>query len=413
MHSFLISEINQHKIKGRILVTLIIFMWAGLFWSRAILSISTALFLFYALYISGKKGVQEFQRSIWLRGMFLIFLIPFISGLWSADKKTWLEMVVDKLPLLFFPFIVPAFTILIEKSKTLLMILISFILISILYSIGMYWSAPNMNDLYLKAKVLKVLMSGDHVRYSLLLLIALIWIIHQYFMVAADRWKGILFVSIIGVFLHVLAAKTGLVGFYLLIFLLILYKAKGVNRIGGLIGLSSFPLVAWFLFPSFQNRLKFVLWDFQHYSRGGYVEGLSDTPRIFSFRGGYDIAKENLFTGVGAGDVKSNMVQWYTSHASFIKGYEQLLPSNELLFYTCIAGIISGMVMLFVLIIPFFVKRNHSFLWVAFHLIFFMISMYEISLETQYGVFLYAFFGILFFMISSPDHRLSRSSTTR
>lgn len=322
-------------------------------------------------------------------------------------------MVADKLPLLFFPFIVPAFSLLIEKSKMLLTILISFVVISILYSIRVYWSAPNINDVYLKAKVLKVLMSGDHVRYSLFLLIALSWIIHQYFIVAADRWKGIFFVSVIGIFLHVLAAKTGLVGFYLLIFMLIMYTVKGIKRIGLFAVISSFPLIAWFLFPSFQNRLKFVLWDFQNYSRGGYVEGLSDTPRIFSFRGGFDIAQENLFTGVGAGDVKSNMVQWYTSNAPFMKGYEHLLPSNEMLLYTCVTGIVSGMVMLFVLIIPFFIKRNHSFLWIAFHLIFFMISMYEISLETQYGVFLYAFFGVLFFTISSQDHRLSRSSTTR
>lgn len=388
-------------------------MWAGLFWSRALLSISTGIFLIYAMYLSGRQGLKEVQDSIWLKGLILLFLLPCISGIWSADKKTWFVLVSDKLPLLLFPFTVPAFRLIVNKANVLLTYFVVFVLLSILYSMRMYFTLNNIHDLYLKAKVLKVMMSGDHVRYSLLLLIFLVWVIHQYVLMNTARWKGWLLICMVGLFLHILAAKTGLIGFYVLLFLLIMYAVKGLKKFGCIATLLSFPVIAWFLLPSFQNRLRFVWWDFQHYSRGGYVEGLSDTPRIFSLRGGIDLAKEHFIYGVGAGDVRSSIMQWYTKNAPFLKNYEQLLPSNEILFYTCSAGIISGIVVLFVLIISFCNKKNRTFLWIGFHLIFLMISMYEISLETQYGVFMYAFFGVLFFTISSPDHRLSRSSKAR
>jgi hypothetical protein len=215
-------------------------------------------------------------------------------------------------------------------------------------------------------------------------------------------------------FLHLLASKTGILGFYLLLFLWILHRTTGWHRwlLMGLVGIM--PVVAWIVLPSFRNRLKFVWWDFQQYSRGGYVEGLSDTPRVFSFQGGWSLLQENRLKGVGLGDVKQGMLDWYQTHAPFLKPYEQLMPSNELLFMGASAGILSLLVILTLLVYPFFCRPGRGFMWTAFHAIMLMVSLYEIGLQTQYGVFLYGFFGVWFFMLTDPgDHRFSRSSRAR
>lgn len=392
-------------------------MWAGLFWSRALLSLSTALFLGYALYVSGLDGVKEVLRSIWLKSLILLFFVPFISGLWSADKYSWLVAIFNKLPLLIFPFTLPAFREINQIwSKRLLYILIGLIMLSILYSTWNYVTIPNISISYLKAKVLKVWMQDDHVRYSLLMLISLLWVIHHFFISTVRKeksWIGYIFIGISGIFIHILATKTGILGFYLLITLLIIYKVKGFVRLGFIAVLFSTPLFAWFLIPSFQNRFRFVLWDFQHYSRGGYVEGLSDTPRVLSWQAGFDIFTNNIFMGVGAGDVKTSTVNWYLRNSPHLKDYERLIPSNEILLYACIGGLLSGLVMLLILGIPFFLRQRQSFLWVGFHSLIIMISMYEVNLETQFGVFLYAFFSMLFFTISSQDHTSSISSIAK
>ena len=392
-------------------------MWAGLFWSRALLSVSTGLFLSYALFFSGQAGVKEVLGSIWLKAMVILFLIPLLSGIWSADIRTWMMIMFDKLPLLLFPFTIPAFREVNNLFKDkLLHLLIGFLLLSILYSIWIYFSIPDISSVYLKAKVLKVWMQDDHVRYSLLLLIALAWVIQNYLIDPAEksrRWIGIFLIMISGLFIHILATKTGILGFYILMILLGIYKAKGLFRVGFIAAIFSLPVLSWFLIPSFQSRLRFVLWDFQNYSRGGYIEGLSDTPRVLSWQAGLDVFSKNIFMGVGAGDVKQSVIHWYSSHTPFLKDYEKLLPANEVLFYACLGGLLSGIVMLMGLVLPFFCKQRRNFLWIAFHVLFFMISMYEISLETQYGIFLYAFFGVLFFTISSPDHTSSRSSIAR
>ena len=112
------------------------------------------------------------------------------------------------------------------------------------------------------------------------------------------------------------------------------------------------PFIAWVSLPTFRNRIKFVWWDFQHYSRGGYSEGLSDTPRILSIDAGKALLKENPVLGTGFGDLQMEITAWYTRNTPFLKGYEQLLPSNEGLIYAVGSGLIGFMIFLIAVLYP-------------------------------------------------------------
>jgi hypothetical protein len=212
------------------------------------------------------------------------------------------------------------------------------------------------------------------------------------------------------VYLHVLAAKTGVLGLYIVMAIFLWKWVSGKWRFWGLMILLFLPIVAWYLLPSFQSRLRFIIWDFQNYSRGNYTEGLSDAPRIESLKAGWDIVKSNFVTGVGSGDVLHQTNQWYRIHAPFLKPYEQLLPCNQLMMFVCSGGVLMGLIALVFFLSPLWIKvLKNNYLWVAFHAVALFGFMYEISLEVQNGVFVYIFFGIYIYantLVNKVNHSI-------
>ena len=388
--------------KKYIVPVLIVLMWIGLLWSRALISISIILFIVYGLLIKGKEGLELVKSSWWLKGLVLLFIVPLISGLWSADQKEWWNVMQVKLPLLFFPFCLPLFLQLeVKILKSLLWILVSLLGISMIISLEHFYIMGA--DDYLKAKVMKVAVYDDHVRYSWLLVIGYSWLLYDLLKgIIQKRWIAVLALVLFGIYIHLLAAKTGLIGFYVVNLLAILYHKN--FRLPGLAVLILLPVLAWFLVPSFQNRLKFVWWDFQNYSRGNYVEGLSDAPRVLSWKAAVKTIADHPLQGVGAGDIILTVKDWYSNHAPFLKEYEQLVPANQVLLYACYTGLIGGIICLLVFLQPLFMnKGSKDWLWMSFHIVAFAGFMYEIALEMQFGVFIYVFFGLLFYSRLKSD----------
>jgi hypothetical protein len=258
-----------------------------------------------------------------------------------------------------------------------------------------YLQAPQETaEAYLRAKVLPVAMGNDHVRFGWLLSITFAWGLHLYPRASNDRRWLLVFLVFVFVFQHLLASKTGLLGTYLVLAVwAIRYRHQPRLRIVAALA-SITPLVAWWLLPTFRNRLRFVWWDFQHYSRGALTEGLSDTPRILSFRAGAEIWREHPWLGTGFGDLRNELTAWYTRHVPTLQSYEQLLPSNEFLLYAAAAGWPAGLLALAAAILPLRIRLiRRQPLWIAFHLLAIAGFLYEIALETQYGIFIYAFPG--------------------
>ncbi len=375
-------------------------MMAGLFWSRGLLSISIIIFIALSLIFYGKEGWKNVTQSLWLCGLVILFLIPAITWWWSEDHYQWSRNVQTKIPLLLFPFCTAAMMKIPRQSHRLLFaILVVFSMISTLFSYWSFFSGNYAVEEYLKAKVIPVPMGNDHVRFSWLLLVVYIFLIDEWIgkKVEGFGWnKGMIIFLLIyfAIYFHVLAAKTGLLGFYLVSFIALLKYGKRKYFLPGGIALLCIPLIAWALIPSFRNRVKFVIWDYQNYSRGNYTEGLSDAPRILSFKAGAYIVKKHPLMGTGAGDVLHDTEEWYAANADYLKPYERLLPSNEILCYACAAGVFGGLVALCIFIYPFFMKDyRHYFSWISFHAVALMGFMYEIGLEVQYGVFIFGFFG--------------------
>lgn len=365
-----------------------------------------ALFVF-ALVFYARQGWQTIRSSHWLKGMLLLFLIPLLTFFWSTDKQQWLNAVQVKIPLLLMPLLIPMFRLVSrEIASKLLAALCVLVLFSSFYSYWHFFTDTGVQANYLKAKVVRVVMSNDHVRYAWLLVIAYAWLLYEMLRGGIQgKWKiaGYAFLVYIALFIHVLAAKTGILGFYMVSLFAVFSLVARRFRLASLFLIFLIPVIAWFLFPSFQNRMRFVIWDFQNYSRGNYVEGLSDAPRIVSFKAGSSLVESSPLTGVGSGDLRAETWAWYDGHAAYLKDYERLLPSNEVLMYAAAAGLLAGILSLSVFMLPFLMKDyRRNMLWISFHAISFAGFMYEIGLEVQYGVFLYAFFSCWFYSLLSP-----------
>lgn len=284
------------------------------------------------------------------------------------------------------------------------------VLVSMLKTLSMFViMAADLEKMYLEAKVLSADMGNDHVRYGWVLAVVFAWLLHRW-MKTTESTKpleknGILLFAVFMIlFLHLFSSRTGLLGSYIAVIMAVIFHFRRpvVRKAAAM--LMMIPLAAWFFIPTFRNRLRFSIWDFQHYTRGGYTEGLSDTPRILSLRAGTSVFREHPLTGTGFGDLRPVIDIWYAQHAPFMKAYEQLLPSNEALLYATASGVPGMLVFVMAAILPFFLPTHRrSYLWMTFHAIAVATFLYEIGIETQFGVFIYTFLGCWIYQYREPS----------
>jgi O-antigen ligase len=152
-------------------------------------------------------------------------------------------------------------------------------------------------------------MDDDHIRFSWLVTVAVFLGAHC---ISVEKNKVIRDVILFSVvlliaYLHILAAKTGLVCLYagsLLYFLYtIIIQKKWKTGVQIAVIVAAMAMIAYKTIPTLRNRIQYVVYDFQNYSKGNSMPGYNDAARWLSIRAGYEIMNEHPVTGVGAGDV--------------------------------------------------------------------------------------------------------------
>ena len=157
------------------------------------------------------------------------------------------------------------------------------------------------------------------------------------------------------------------------------------------------PLAAWFLLPTFQNRIRYILYDFSFIENNTYLPGSNDGSRLLSLKAGWNILQQNPF-GVGAGDVKSKAGEWYTANVPQMLETDKLYPSSEWLIYGAAAGWVGIILFTHIMLLPFFEKIGiEKFFWLSLNSVAVFSLMFDIGLEVQFGVFIYAFLILWWF----------------
>ncbi|MFN2437654.1 MAG: O-antigen ligase family protein [Chitinophagaceae bacterium] len=381
-----------------IIFACILAMVALLFVSRFGLSVIIVLFIGVSLfhrYILSQ--LRLFFQTPFLLGLGFLFFIPFISGLWSSDTKEWLEMIRIKLPLLFLPIAFAGSWQLSEKQWTGLGYFFLFLIwVGTCYSLFHYiQNTTAIHAGYLKAKTILTPLDNDHVRFSWMAAVG--FLLSLVFLQIHKKYKIVfaLLALWLAVYLHILAARTGLISLYIILFFFLVrflfQKRKGINSLIIAFALIGLPLLAWLTLPTFQNRIKYFIYDFRYVKDEIYLPGANDGNRFLSLKSGWNILKDNPF-GIGAGDIQQANLQWFDKNIPGMLSTDKIYPSSEWLIHGLIAGWPGIFLFTIIMCIPFFIKKiQHRFFWTLLNATAAFSFIFDPGLKVQYGVFLYSF----------------------
>jgi len=409
--------------QSRVAVFLCLCMIAGMFWSRAVLSVSIVVFFVNSLH------PQTFKSNLtyWSKDKFSIFCLLFfaayfVSGLWSTNKGDFWFAITNKLPFLIFPFSFSS--IYLNKKKELQALvggLLAMQVIVIFYSIIMLclnW------DHYIQgynfSHTLETTKYNDYIRFSLSLVLSMSLICYLLFEKNKDEIPKIFryFLIFCGVlffgYLHFLAVKTGVISLYLMSILYVLgklFKRRKVLALLIVMIICLLPVVAYHFIPTFKTKIGYVLYEFREFNEHDKMNyNLSDQGRILSYKIAGKVFKDNLLLGTGLGDLKKEMNETYQTQHPEVPPDNRLIPHNQFLFTFVVLGFFLGFIL--ILMLPFgLVWHTNISLYSKITLLIFLFAfMAEAMLEIQFGVFIYMFFT-LFWRNLNKHHSLSTKTS--
>ena len=377
---------------------LLLLMAASSLWSRALLSYFTMLFLASCLLqMKDRSPLRQLFTSPFAWSMWLLFLIPAFSGIWSDNTANWLRLILIKLPYLFMPLAFFAMPVLKQRDWNIFSGLVVLLLcIACGWSVWQYLQSPlSIQQLYLAAKTLPVWMGDDHLRFSWLLVVVMIAAIHLFHHAHTKwlQWTALAAAMFFFLFMHLLAARTGLLLSYLFFAGYLIWQLR--NRFKQynavlLLLILAITTLAWAFLPTLQNRFSYLRYTYTQ-TNTAYVAGSVDGNRLLSLKAGWHILQHHPF-GIGLGDVQLAVNAWYEERYPKMLAEDKLFPSNEWLIHGCVAGwpgVILFSIAIFFPLLSNAVRHNFFlFILIVFNL---LIAFTDSSLEGQFGVFIHTF----------------------
>ncbi len=251
---------------------------------------------------------------------------------------------------------------------------------------------------YRVAKVLEIGAFHDHIRISIAIVLSMVIALY-YFQKSNVKWiKSIYVIYLVFqfVFIHFLAARTGILVLYFSVFTLLLHqlvveRSKWIFLI--FIGLAIVPIVAYKTFPSFRHRVGYSLYDYGFYKDNKYNPWSSDGVRLYSMKAGIDIYKDNPVFGVGFVNLYNHCDQWYDVHFPQMSSKERMSPHSQYIVYAASAGIFGIIALLLYLFYPLFSTRiwkNKYALAIIIPLL--LICVIDVFLDSQLKLFVLGYF---------------------
>lgn len=144
-------------------------------------------------------------------------------------------------------------------------------------------------------------------------------------------------------------------------------------------------------------RIYKIIWQIDVYNKTGFFEGHSITQRLFYFKIGLHILKNNFWFGVGTGDVNDEFVNYYKTYYPSIEKRFMRRTHNQFLTFFLTFGVFGFILILIAFFYPvIYEKKYKSYLFVTFLLIILLSTINEDTFETQAGVTFFSYFYSLF-----------------
>ena len=346
---------------------------------------------------------QWFRLTWWLLGLLWVAMYA-LTYFWSDDKGYWATRLQVKLPLLLLPlsfYFLPRFD---SRHVRIITVIMNIVLLAgACYSISFlvkdydYYMAE-----YRYSHLFPTPVRGDHIRFSLAIALSFVWSWYAFPQLEFRwlKWLTTFIMALLVIYMHILAAKSGLIALYFFLGSWCIYYTRAHRKIAGVLILVSI-IVTGFLavrfVPTLRKRYEYTVLNYQVFKSKEKTAVYGDVNRIISYKLALALINEHLFTGVGVGDMEHEMEQRYTRDYPGTTDENRLLPHNQFLVVGLGAGL-PGMILFLVWsLFPAtrLRKNRESFFFSMVWVILFFQLIIEPVLEVHYGVFVFLFFMLL------------------
>lgn len=379
----------------------------GLFFSKAILSVSLILFPILALLWILRGGKKLLLTEVApFAALSLTFLIIIFSALKGGDTDYILTQLQMKLPFLALPFalwVLPGISR--QQLHWVVLVFGGFALLTGVYTLIYYLlNMDIVHEEMLKGRGFPNPVN-EHIRYALMLCMGVAaWafllldgFLKRNMIFPILAWSSIVFLVVL---IHVMAVRSGwlalyLLGFYFLFRYLFLSK-KYLTGLMFAIALIVAPVGAYYSIESVQNKVNYMIYDLKM-TREGHIDGLNDARRITSIQVGLNLAQTAPLTGVGIGHLKKRTESYYLeNYPQMTDPWGRKLPHNQFVWFLAATGIIGMLLFSFSFFFPFFSNRAYSHpLMVALYLVIGSSLLTEATFGRQLGIALFLIFVTL------------------
>ncbi len=404
------SFLSHNKLEKPVIAIFCIFLMVGGFlFSRALLSIGMVLFGINSLW--NIPPSRWLDHKWWLTGVGWV-LIYALTGFWSTDKETWSVMLQMKLPVLLLPLsfsFLPRFT---ARQLQVITIGLGFMLFGgACYSLSfLLGNMQHYVQEYNVSHMIPTPVYRDYICFSSSIAIYIVWSVYFWPQLIGRgiKWlQGFLTVFLV-LYLHVLAAKSGLIELYLFIVFLGVYNCFTRKSATGLLIIISFPVLLLLgirYIPTLRERYKHVTYSWYIFKAGDKTGKLGDLSRLISYDIAFKLIAEHPIMGVGTGDMLDAMKVGYAKWYPDVKDdTNKLIPHNQFLTVALGCGIPAMVLFAVWVFMPLSrLRKNRAsfFFFMVWFLLLFQL-MIEPFLEGQFGIFVYLFFLLLFRHVLPP-----------
>ncbi|MGB3074449.1 MAG: O-antigen ligase family protein [Chitinophagales bacterium] len=387
---------------------------AGMFMSRAMVSISMMVMIGYAVVlVDPRKTFRTFFNDRVLVALSLLFFLYAFSCFNSTeDPAFFLERVRLKLPFLALPIAFAALkNTITERRFSFLLYFFFYMVVFTTLIITFHFAADfeEINNAYKQGRVIDTPFS--HIRYSLMVAFA---IFTGYFIIVKkmeiryswERWLIAIFSAYLIFFIHLLAVRSGLVAFYACVVYLIFNFIFRGRQLKSALFLAAtvvlLPVLAYLILPSVKAKVNYMKYDLQQLFQFNNASGLSDGGRILSIEKGMELFRDHPVAGVGIGDLKQEMTRRLEEAPEHPR--ENLLPHNQFVFVAAGTGTIGLLVFCLGVLLPLFNRRNlQNILFICFHIIVLSSFLTEATVEEQMGTAFYLQFLLLIYVFLQSE----------
>ena len=380
----------------------IVVMLIGFLIGRAVLSAGMLVFVVNAV-LRG-HWQRPVSTATWLLPGLWVAAYA-LSGLWTDNQHEWWDNLQLKLPVVLLTLgflMLPAFHR--PQRRGIIGALLAAMLAGMVYSIAMYLRNPGLYAEEANHSLLiPTLAYGNHIVFSMataLTILMAVWALPIFSKVG--RWLVGVAVALLVVYLHILAAKTGLLLLYvfgLLLFIRQLFlPSTRLRALGALVAAVALLALAYWKVPTFRGRMQYTAYSARMFWEGDRTGNYSDVGRVLSWKVGSTLIARNPLLGVGGGDWRSEMATVYRAQYPQVDESQYLIPHNQFVATATLAGIPAALLLLgwFVLMIFRRAATGRDRFFNACVWLLLLAGMFvDALLEVQFGVFVFLMFGLL------------------